>query len=85
MNTTEQEFLKDLDKKIPNAAGRRVYAFDAAVYKQIVLGPVFLKYAGEPFAEKLNCLTKALSDRFAESDRPEAEIEKNLPGRGWAL
>ena len=40
---------------------------------------------GEPFAEKMNRLTKTLSDQFAESARLEEEIKKNLAGLGWTL
>jgi type I restriction enzyme M protein len=40
---------------------------------------------GEPFAEKMNRLTKTLSEQFAESARLEEEIKKNLAGLGWTI
>ncbi|MBF0282373.1 MAG: SAM-dependent DNA methyltransferase, partial [Zetaproteobacteria bacterium] len=38
---------------------------------------------GEPFAEKMARLTGQLGEQFAESDRLEAEIKKNLGGLGF--
>ncbi len=38
---------------------------------------------GEPFAEKMARLTEQLRDQFAESDRLEAEIKRNLGGLGY--
>ncbi|USD21386.1 type I restriction-modification system subunit M [Microbulbifer variabilis] len=38
---------------------------------------------GEPFAEKMARLTGQLKTQFAESDRLEAEIKKNLAGLGF--
>lgn len=40
---------------------------------------------GIPFAEKMAALTAKLSEQFAESDRLEAEIKKNLAGLGYDL
>jgi type I restriction enzyme M protein len=49
MNTAEQDFLNDLDKKLWNSADRLRSSLDAAVYKHIVLGLIFLKYASDAF------------------------------------
>jgi type I restriction enzyme M protein len=38
---------------------------------------------GEPFAEKMARLTEQLRAQFAESDRLEAEIKRNLGGLGY--
>lgn len=38
---------------------------------------------GEPFAEKMARLTGTLKEQFAESDRLETEIKKNLAGLGY--
>ncbi|RMF42141.1 MAG: SAM-dependent DNA methyltransferase [Deltaproteobacteria bacterium] len=38
---------------------------------------------GEPFADKMARLTAQLREQFAESDRLEAEIKKNLAGIGF--
>lgn len=40
---------------------------------------------GEPFAEKMARLTGRLREQFAESDRLEAEIKRNLGGLGYEL
>ena len=40
---------------------------------------------GEPFAEKMARLTGQLREQFAESDRLEAEIKRNLAGLGYEL
>src|SRR5690554_6806220 len=40
---------------------------------------------GEPFAEKMARLTEQLREQFAESDRREAEIKRNLGGLGYVL
>lgn len=40
---------------------------------------------GEPFAEKMAQLTGQLKEQFAESERLEAEIKRNLGGLGYAL
>lgn len=37
----------------------------------------------EQFAEKMALLTEQLREQFAESERLEAEIEKNLAGLGY--
>lgn len=52
MNTTEQQFLNDLDKKLWNAADRLRMSMDAANYKHIVLGLIFLKYVSDASDER---------------------------------
>ncbi len=52
MNTAEQDFLNDLDKKLWNAADRLRSSLDAAVYKHVVLGLIFLKYASDAFEHR---------------------------------
>lgn len=52
MNTTEQQFLNELDKKLWNAADRLRASMDAANYKHIVLGLIFLKYVSDAFDER---------------------------------
>lgn len=52
MNSTEQQFLNDLDKKLWNAADRLRMSMDAANYKHIVLGLIFLKYVSDAFDER---------------------------------
>ena len=45
----EQQFLKDLDKKLWTAADKLRANLDAAVYKHAVLGLIFLKYVSDAF------------------------------------
>ena len=40
---------------------------------------------GEPFTEKMARLTEQLREQFAESDRLEEEIRRNLGGLGYDL
>lgn len=54
MNTAEQEFLDALDKKLWNAADRLRNNLDAANYKHVVLGLIFLKYVSDAFEERQN-------------------------------
>lgn len=52
MTTTDQHFLNELDKKLWNAADRLRASMDAANYKHIVLGLIFLKYVSDAFDER---------------------------------
>lgn len=46
---SDQQFLNDLDDKLWTAADRLRANLDAAVYKHVVLGLVFLKYVSDAF------------------------------------
>ena len=52
MNNTEQEFLKELDDKLWKAADKLRANLDAANYKHVVLGLIFLKYVSDAFEER---------------------------------
>ena len=52
MNTTEQKFLNALDNKLWAAADRLRNNLDAANYKHVVLGVIFLKYVSDAFDER---------------------------------
>jgi len=52
MQQTEAEFLKELDKRLWTAADRLRSNLDAAVYKHVVLGLIFLKYISDAFKER---------------------------------
>ncbi|WP_419632574.1 type I restriction-modification system subunit M N-terminal domain-containing protein, partial [Thiolapillus sp.] len=47
MKTAEQEFLKALDDKLWKAADKLRNNLDAANYKHVVLGLIFLKYVSD--------------------------------------
>jgi type I restriction enzyme M protein len=46
---SEHKFLQDLDKKLWKSANMLLPILDAVVYKNVVLGMVFLKYVSESF------------------------------------
>ena len=52
MNNTEQQFLKELDDKLWKAADKLRASLDAANYKHVVLGLIFLKYVTDAFEER---------------------------------
>ena len=52
MNNAEQQFLKELDIKLWNSAEKLRNALDAANYKHVVLGIIFLKYVSDAFEER---------------------------------
>ena len=52
MNNLEQQFLKELDDKLWKAADKLRANLDAANYKHVVLGLIFLKYVSDTFEER---------------------------------
>ncbi|MDE1513684.1 MULTISPECIES: type I restriction-modification system subunit M [Vibrio] len=52
MNNSEQQFLNELDVKLWSAADRLRNNLDAANYKHVVLGIIFLKYVSDAFEER---------------------------------
>lgn len=54
MNYNEYLFLKELDDKLWKAAEKLRNNLDAANYKHIVLGLIFLKYVSDAFEERQN-------------------------------
>lgn len=56
MNNTEQQFLKELDNKLWKAADKLRSNLDAANYKHVVLGLIFLKYVSDAFEERQDAL-----------------------------
>ena len=62
MNSIEQQFFTDLEKKLWTAADKLRSNLDAAVYKHVVLGLIFLKYVSDAFEERQNELKTQFSD-----------------------
>ncbi len=62
MNQTEQQFLNELDKKLWNAADKLRSNIDAAEYKHVVLGLIFLKYVSDAFEERREELKVVFAD-----------------------
>lgn len=52
MNNTEKQFFDELEKKLWTAANKLLPSLDAAVYKHIVLGLLFIKYVSDAFEER---------------------------------
>ncbi len=52
MNSTEQQFFNALEAKLWTAANKLLPSLDAAVYKHIVLGLLFIKYVSDAFEER---------------------------------
>ncbi|HCE2446404.1 TPA: type I restriction-modification system subunit M [Vibrio parahaemolyticus] len=52
MNKSEQQFLNELDDKLWKSADKLRNALDAANYKHVVLGIIFLKYVSDAFEER---------------------------------
>lgn len=46
---TETEFLKNLEKTLWTSANKLLTSLDAAVYKHVMLGLIFLKYVSDAF------------------------------------
>ena len=64
MNPIEQQFFNDLEKKLWTAADKLRSNLDAAVYKHVVLGLIFLKYVSDAFEERQN----ELREQFQNPD-----------------
>lgn len=62
MKPTETQFLNDLDKRLWTAANKLLPILDAAVYKHVVLGLIFLKYVSDAFKERRADLEAAFRD-----------------------
>jgi type I restriction enzyme M protein len=63
MNPDEQQFLKDLEAKLWTTANKLLPSLDAAVYKHVVLGLIFLKYISDTFTERRDNLVKNFTDQ----------------------
>lgn len=91
MNQAEQEFLNELDKKLWNAADRLRSSLDAAVYKHVVLGLIFLKYASDAFDFRRDELKRKFQDPSDEYYMDPADygltfaddIERELENRDY--
>lgn len=80
MQKAEQEFLKDLDKKLWSAADKLRNNLDAAVYKHVVLGLIFLKYVSDAFDERRDELREHFRNEdhdfyIPQDDMSEEEYE----------
>lgn len=64
MKPIKQQFFNDLEKKLWTAADKLRSNLDAAVYKHVVLGLIFLKYVSDAFEER----QRELREQFTNPD-----------------
>lgn len=62
MENIEQQFLKELDDKLWKSADKLRSSMDAANYKHVVLGLIFLKYVSDAFEERQQELIQLFQD-----------------------
>ncbi|OLO08854.1 restriction endonuclease subunit M [Salinicola sp. MH3R3-1] len=67
MDNTEQQFLKELDDKLWKAADKLRNNLDAANYKHVVLGLIFLKYVSDAFEERQQELLELFKTKSDDS------------------
>ncbi len=60
-------------------------SMDAAEYKHVVLGLIFLKYISDAFEDKMERLVAHLREQQAEAARLDAAIEATLKALGLPL
>ncbi len=93
MNSVEQQFFNELEKKLWTAADKLRSNLDAAVYKHVVLGLIFLKYVSDAFEERQRELREQFRnpehDYYMDpADYPEdyeADIAAELEVRDYYL
>jgi type I restriction enzyme M protein len=78
MNPIEQQFFNDLEKKLRTAADKLRSNLDAAVYKHVVLGLIFLKYVSDAFEER----QKELREQFQNPDHDYYMAPEDYGGKG---
>ncbi|EGR4166118.1 SAM-dependent DNA methyltransferase [Vibrio cholerae] len=83
MNELEQEFLKDLEKKLWNAADKLRATLDASQYKHAVLGLIFVKYVSDAFSIRQDEIKQQLSNPDHEyyldpADFSEQELAEEI-------
>ena len=89
----EQTFLGDLDKKLWNAADKLRSTLDAAQYKHVVLGLIFLKYVSDAFDIRREELEAQFRDKdhdyfldradYDSDEEFDAEIASELEERDY--
>lgn len=84
---TENQFLKSLEAKLWTAANKLLPSLDAAVYKHVVLGIIFLKYVSDSFETRREELRLAFAnpehDYYLGDDIEEDIIKEELENRDY--
>jgi len=86
MKQAEQQFLNDLDKRLWTMANKLLPMLDAAVYKHVVLGLIFLKYVSDSFKERreeLNAAFRDANNDYYLGDDSAELIEQELEARDY--
>lgn len=83
MNNQEQEYLKELEKKLWNAADKLRASLDASQYKHAVLGLIFVKYVSDAFTIRQDEIRADLSNPDHEyyldpADFSEEELAEEI-------
>ena len=78
MRPIEQQFFNDLEKKLWTAADKLRSNLDAAVYKHVVLGLIFLKYVSDAFEER----QRELRGQFTNPDHDYYMVPDEYGGVG---
>lgn len=78
MQTTEQQFLNQLESKLWAAANKLLPMLDAANYKHVVLGLIFIKYVSDAFKIRRDELIEHFKDPqhdyFLDPEEFDSEI-----------
>ncbi len=89
MNKTELGFLKSLEAKLWASAGKLLPNLDAARYKHIMLGMIFLKYVSDAFEVRVKELRADFAnpehDYFLGDDPDEELIADELEHRDYYI
>jgi len=80
MNLTEQQFFNALDARLWTAANKLLPSLDAAVYKHIVLGLLFIKYVSDAFEERQKELKAQFQDPAHDYHMAPADYADDYPG-----
>ncbi len=87
MKLKEQQFLQDLEAKLWTSANKLLPNLDAAVYKHVVLGLVFLKYISDMFVIRRKELTYQFKDQghmyFLDDPGDNSMIKEELEERDY--
>lgn len=83
MNPIEQQFFNDLEKKLWTAADKLRSNLDAAVYKHVVLGLIFLKYVSDAF-EELRSVGWLIDNAMEAIERENEKKLKNVLNKDFA-
>ncbi|MEA2019190.1 MAG: N-6 DNA methylase, partial [Campylobacterota bacterium] len=86
---SEKQFLDDLEKKLWTSANKLLPSLDAALYKHVILGMVFVKYVSDSFKTRQDELKIAFNDPLNEyylgDDAPSDFIDEELENRDYYI